>query len=291
MQKVIQVASRTSQLAMIMTNHVIDRLRHDAPDINFKIQGIRTSNTNIQSNPLGIKGVFTNTLDNAVRLGETLFAVHSTKDLPSKLSDDMVVAAYLKRGNPQDALISKHNKQLSELPPKSIIGTSSPRREMLLKQFRPDVSIEPLRGNIDSRLNKQSEYDAIILAASGLERFGATSQITELLDPTVFVPAAGQGVIAVTCKKEDIETMTLLHSLDDSETRTCVEIERMVCAELNLSCHSPIGVYTYYKENKLNTEIHLIRNNQSYIANYSHSEESPKKLVEIIVNDVLNKTA
>ena len=291
MQKTIQVASRTSQLALIMTNQVIDHLRHNNPDIHFNIQGIKTSNTNIHNDPLGIKGVFTNALDAAVRSGEALFAVHSTKDLPSSLSDDMMVAAFLTRGNPKDALISKHKKKLIDLPLNGVIGTSSPRREMLIKHIRPDLSIEPLRGNIDSRLRKSADYDAIILAASGLERFGATAHITETLDPTVFIPAAGQGVIAVTCKKNDPETIALLSHLDDPETRTCVEIERMICARLNLSCYAPIGVYTYHKDNLLNTAIHLIRHGKPFIASYQHAEPNTDELIENIVTTVLKDTA
>lgn len=291
MQKKIYIASRTSQLALIMTNQVIEELKQYSSTTNVEIIKITTSNANIQNEPLGIKGVFTNALDDAVRQGQASFGVHSTKDLPSKLSDDMVVAAYLKRGNPKDAIISKHNLSLKKLPKNAVIGTASLRRAMLVKHIRPDLSIAPLRGNIDTRLNKNTDYDAIILAACGLERFDAKKHITEQLDPTIFIPAAGQGAIAITCRRNDTETIALLRPLDHLETRKCVEIERMICAQLNLSCHAPIGVYTYYENNIIHTKIHLIRNNQSFIQSFSCTEADIDTLVVKITKEILDKTS
>ncbi len=290
MHKKIQIASRTSQLAKIMTNHVIQALKTNEPDIKFEILDVKTSNQNIKEEPLGIKGVFTNALDAAVRDGLASFAVHSTKDLPSKLSDDMVVAAFLKRANPKDALISKHGLPLNQLPQNGSVGTASMRRAMLIKHLRSDLSTEILRGNIDTRLSKKDQFDAIILAASGLERFGGMDHITEQLDPTQFVPAAGQGVIAITCLKDDIKMASMLTKLDDIDTRLCVEIERTICERLNLSCHAPIGVYAYLDNENILLKTHLIRNKKTFIGSFKAKRHENLQLIEDALSAIKQKT-
>ena len=177
------------------------------------------------------------------------------------------------------------------MPKNAIIGTASLRRSMLVKHLRPDIQIKSLRGNIDTRLNKKDQYDAIILAASGLERFDNTECITEILEPTVFVPAAGQGAIAITCKKDDSKTLAMLAKLDDLNTRKCVEIERTICEQLNLSCHSPIGIYANIKENRIHLNIHLILNQKEYSGTYSSIVSEIPNLILKALEDIKKHTS
>lgn len=292
MSKEIRVASRTSQLAQAMTNQVIGLLNNHEPQYTFVITGIKTNNSTDVNAHLGIKGIFTNALDESVRSGTSTFAVHSAKDLPSALSHDMVIAAYLKRDSVNDVLISKHGVSFENLPKNAVIGTASIRRSMLVTHFRPDISMKPLRGNIDTRLSKKADYDAIILAGCGLQRLDLSNHITEVLNPHTFIPAAGQGTIAITCKKNDTPTITLLSQLDDQDTRDCVEIERKICSNLNLSCHAPIGIYAYFKDNIIHLDIHLERNKHTYVDSFEMKKiETIDGFIERATSTIMQKTS
>ena len=269
MQSQIYIATRTSQLAKIMTNEVIDKLKPTTPSHTYLMREVQTNNRAFVDTKLGIKGIFTNALDACVRDGLATFAVHSAKDLPSKLHADMTIAAYLERKTPEDALISKNHLPLEKLPDGATIGTASQRRKMMVSALRPDLQVIPFRGNIDTRLSNANQFDAIILALSGLERLNLAHHVTQKLDPKTFIPAAGQGAIAITCLKSDRSTIERLKPLNHEITANCVNIERNVCAQLDLSCHDPIGVYVTQDEKNYNLNIHVLKYDTTWSGSFS----------------------
>lgn len=199
------------------------------------------------------QGVFVSALRDAL-LAETVdLAVHSFKDLPSELLDDIFLVATPNRHSPFDALISGQGHGLDTLPAGATIGTGSPRRAARLQAHRPDLQIVDIRGNVDSRLEAVSSgrLDGVILAVAGLERLGRTEVITEVLTPEVMLPAPAQGSLAVECRSRDEAARDLLHILDDRHTRICVTAERAILASVQASCASAIGALATYTEGAL----------------------------------------
>ena len=192
---------------------------------------------------LGGKGAFTGELEAALREGAIDFAVHSLKDLPVQDAPGIVVAAILSRDDPRDVVIAKSGRTLSELPRGAVVGTSSNRRMAQLAAARPDLTIRPLRGNVDTRVAKAlaGAYDAIVIAAAGVHRLGLTAHITEYLDYDRMLPAPGQGALAVQCRAEDKTTRALLAGLDDPAARIPTSAERSLLAELGGGCAAPIA--------------------------------------------------
>lgn len=238
------VGSRGSQLALCQTDWVIGRLRELHPDIEFRVQIIKTTGDKIQDVPLsriGDKGLFVKDIEIALLNGEIDLAVHSAKDLPSEMTPELCVGAYPERENPSDALISKRGR-FGELPSGATIGTSSLRRRAQLLHKRPELNVADLRGNLDTRLRKldNGDYDAIILAAAGLMRLGLDERITDLLQFEWCLPAAGQGALAVQCRVGD-PVEDILAALDDAATSRCVTAERSLLAGLGGGCQVPIA--------------------------------------------------
>ncbi|CAH1994975.1 unnamed protein product [Acanthoscelides obtectus] len=233
--QVIKVGSRKSQLALIQTNHVISLLKEKYPEKQFEIVTMSTMGDRILDIPLpkiGEKSLFTKELETALANGAIDFVVHSLKDLPTTLPDDMVIGAVLTREDPRDALVLKKDLtsyNLSTLPPNSIIGTSSLRRTAQLLKKYPHLKIENIRGNLNTRLRKLDElgnYQAIILAASGLKRMGWEHRISEILEEKELMYAVGQGALAVECREDNLDIIKLLDSLYDLETALRVTAER-----------------------------------------------------------------
>ncbi|MCE5200032.1 MAG: hydroxymethylbilane synthase [Armatimonadota bacterium] len=239
------VGSRGSGLALRQTRWVISRLMALNPGVTCDVRVIKTTGDKILDAPLaaiGDKGLFVKEIELALLRGEIDFAVHSAKDLPSEMDDRLTIAAYPEREDPSDALVSK-NGGLFDLPPGSVVGTSSVRRRSQLLHARPDLMVKDLRGNLDTRLRKldDSEYDAIILACAGLRRMGLESRITEALPADVSLPAAGQGALAIQCCA-DSNVLSVLRTLDHGPTRRCVTAERAVLAALGAGCQTPVAV-------------------------------------------------
>ncbi|UYP18143.1 hydroxymethylbilane synthase [Rhodococcus sp. Z13] len=188
-------------------------------------------------------GVFTAELREALLAGEVDVAVHSYKDLPTFQDPRMVIAAVPEREDPRDALVARDGMVLGELPPGSKVGTSAPRRRAQLAALGLGLQIEPLRGNIDTRLGKveSGELDAIVIARAGLSRIGRTDRITETLDPVQMLPAPSQGALAVECRADDTELIELLSELDHAPSRAAVVAERSLLAELEAGCTAPVG--------------------------------------------------
>ena len=241
----LRIATRRSMLALWQAEHVAGLLRVRYPGLDVSLVPLVTAGDRIQDRPLaavGGKGLFTKELEVAIAEGRAELAVHSMKDVPAALPEGFVIAAVLPRADPRDAFVSRRHAAFAALPHGARIGTSSQRRQCLLRAARPDLEIVPLRGNVDTRLRKldDGEFDAIVLASAGLMRLGLGSRITEFLDPRVSLPAVGQGIIGIECR-DDAAVRGLLAPLDDGPTRECLTAERAFAARLGGSCTSPIA--------------------------------------------------
>ena len=254
--KKIVIASRESALAMWQARYIQARLQTLYPNTQIEILGMTTTGDQILDSPLariGGKGLFVKELEQALEDGRADLAVHSMKDVPMNLPDGFVLAATGEREDPRDAFVSNHYKTLEQLPAGSIVGTSSLRRQSQLMARRPDLKIESLRGNLQTRLRKLDEnhYAAIILAAAGLIRLGLESRIAGLIDPTLSIPAVGQGALAIEIKAGRDDIAALLAPLNHPETEACVMAERAMSRTLSGSCTVPLGAFAIVTHNTI----------------------------------------
>jgi hydroxymethylbilane synthase len=244
----LTIGTRASKLALAQTHMMRDALLAAHPGLEIAIERITTRGDIILDRPLsaiGDKGLFVAEIEDALRAGRVDLAVHSAKDLPSELPPDMALAAFPRRADPRDALISRAGLRLAGLGEGAHVGTSSLRRACQLRHVRPDLRIDDLRGNVDTRLRKlhEGQYDAIVLAAAGLERLGLAGQISEYLDPAVMLPAVSQGILGVEVRAGDAAVAALLAPLDDPETRVAATAERAFLAQVGGGCQVPVGAY------------------------------------------------
>ncbi|MFC2948498.1 hydroxymethylbilane synthase [Virgibacillus sediminis] len=256
MRKII-VGSRRSNLALTQTEWVIDQLKKAGVENEFEIRKIVTKGDKILDvtlSKVGGKGLFVKEIEQAMYDGEIDFAVHSMKDMPSEMPDGLKISSIPVREDHRDAYIAVDNVPLKELPAGAIVGTSSLRRAAQVLAERPDVSIKWIRGNIETRLRKlqEEDYDAIILAVSGLKRVGLSEElITEYLEPDVCVPAVGQGALAIESREDDDELDELLAKINDDYTTTTVTAERTFLHLLEGGCQVPIGGYAYLEKEEI----------------------------------------
>ena len=241
-------ATRPSALARWQTQWVIHALQGMYPDIFCEEKIITTQGDKILDKPLpeiGGKGLFTQELERELLSGTVHCAVHSLKDLPVECTAELTIGCIPVREDPRDALISKSGLTLEDLPPHAIVGTSSLRRAAQLLAARPDLTIQPIRGNVDTRVRKAIEgpYDAIVLAGAGLARLGLLQHISQWLPLAGMLPAPGQGALAVQCRAADQTTLGLLAGLDDVSTRNAVTAERAFLKELGGGCAVPVAAY------------------------------------------------
>jgi hydroxymethylbilane synthase len=254
---IIRVGTRGSKLAILQTEMVVQRLKYIHPKLEFKIKIIRATGDLDKRRPLYAienKGIFEKEIDQAIIKGEIDFAVHSLKDVPIyEHREGLMLAAIPKRDKPNEALVSTNNLAFAELPKGAIIGTSSLRRMAQIKFLRPDLEVRPIRGNVDTRVQKvkRGEFNGIIVAQAGLERMGLRDHISEVFPLEVFTPAAGQGALAVVAKKDRSDLLEILGAIDDFSTRAEVMAERSLIASLRGGCHFPIGAVGRIKENRL----------------------------------------
>jgi hydroxymethylbilane synthase len=246
----LRIATRGSALALRQAAIVRARLIAAHPDLGaagaVEIVAIRTTGDRVQDRPLaeiGGKGLFAKEIEEALRDGRADLAVHSLKDLETRLPPGLELAAVLPREDPRDAFLSRAAASLAALPRGARIGTSSLRRRAQLLERRPDLAVVPLRGNVDTRLGKLAagEVDAIVLALCGLARLGRADRASEILDPAIMLPAVGQGALALECRAGDDGLRALLRPLDDPDTALCVGAERAMLAALDGSCRTPIA--------------------------------------------------
>jgi hydroxymethylbilane synthase len=241
-------ATRPSALARRQTQWVIQALQGMYPDLICEEKIISTQGDKILDRPLpeiGGKGLFTEELESELLYGEAHCAVHSLKDLPVENNEGLTIGCIPLRADVRDTLISKNAYTLDTLPQNAVVGTSSLRRAAQLLAARPDLRIESIRGNVDTRLQKalEGQYDAIVLAGAGLTRLGQDSQVTEWLSLDVMLPAPGQGALAVQCRADNETTLGLLSLLDDESTRRAVIAERAFLKELGGGCAVPVAAY------------------------------------------------
>jgi hydroxymethylbilane synthase len=244
------IGSRGSQLALWQANFIQDKLR--ARGFETRIEIIKTTGDKITDVPLaqvGSKGLFTKEIEEALLDKSIDLAVHSLKDLPTELPEGLTIAAVPIRADARDAMVGK---KLQELPPGSVVGTSSLRRIAQLKRIRPDLKFEPIRGNLDTRLRKldEGQYQAIVLAAAGLMRLGWSDRIADIFPPTVVCPAPGQGALGIETLHEG-RGYEACATLDHPWTRFAVTAERAMLAELGGGCQIPIGAHADIEEHKL----------------------------------------
>lgn len=250
----IIIASRKSLLAQVQTDKVIEMLKIkkniNAEKLLMLTEGDKRLDVTLDK--IGGKGVFTKNIEMALLEGKAHGAVHSMKDVPFELSDEFEIVAIPEREDVRDVFVSSNGVKFNELKRGAKIGTSSIRRGSLLKSIRSDIEIVPIRGNVQTRLRKMEEekLDGIILASAGLKRLDLEHIITDYFDPTIFLPAIGQGALGVECLKNS-EYKEIFKSLDSEESRLTVEAERSFMRELNGDCHSPIGAYTTLEGNDI----------------------------------------
>lgn len=244
----IVIGSRGSQLALWQANWVKSELERINGNVEVSIQIIKTSGDKIQDVPLakiGGKGLFVKEIEEALLAHEIDIAVHSMKDVPMKLPRELQIAVVTERESPLDALISKNGEKIADLPEGATVGTSSLRRSSQLLRYRPDLKIEMLRGNLDTRLKKldEGQYDAIILAAAGLNRLGWADRITEEISREILLPAMGQGALGIETRINDVDVQKFICNLDHEATHWAVDAERAFVDILDGGCQVPIGAY------------------------------------------------
>jgi hydroxymethylbilane synthase len=242
------IGSRGSKLAVWQANHIAGAISSRYPNIEVGVVTIVTTGDRILDVPLakiGGKGLFTKELETAMLAGEIDLAVHSLKDMPTELSAGLTLAAITRRTDPGDALISLRYETIDDLPHGARVGTSSLRRRAQLLQYRSDLQISDLRGNLDTRLNKlkSQDLDAIVLAVAGLKRLGWEGKISQILPFSICLPAVGQGALAIEARRDDAATLGLLSFLDDEMTHVAAVAERSFLRTVQGGCQVPVAVY------------------------------------------------
>ncbi len=242
------IATRASRLALWQAEHVRDRLRTLYPACAVELLTLTTRGDQILDRTLskvGGKGLFVKELENALLDGRADLAVHSLKDVPVDLQAPFELCAVLDRADPRDAFVSNRYATLAELPAGAVVGTSSLRRESQIRARYPELVVKPLRGNLDTRLGKldKGEYDAIVLAAAGLDRLGLGARIRSLLDPADSLPAAGQGALGIEIRDDRDDMRAWLAPMISSATTACVQAERAVSRTLGGSCQVPLAAF------------------------------------------------
>jgi hydroxymethylbilane synthase len=252
----LTIATRESALALWQAEHIKARLAEIYPAATIGLLGMTTQGDRILDQPLtaiGGKGLFIKELEVAMAEGRADLAVHSLKDVPMDMPAGFTLACIAAREDPRDAFVSNRHIRLADLAPGAVVGTSSLRREAQLRERFPGLVIEPLRGNVNTRLRKldEGQYDAIILAAAGLKRLGFASRIASLLEPDESLPAPGQGALGIECRAERADIVAALAPLADRATTLATIAERAFSRALGGSCHTPLGGYAEWEEGSL----------------------------------------
>ncbi len=276
----IRIATRKSPLALWQVQHVHQCLKQQHPDLSVEYIEMITEGDRFLNKPLsdiGGKGLFINTLEESLLEGRADLAVHSMKDLPATLPDGLTIACMLGRDDPRDILISAQQLHLQELPKKAIVGSSSLRRQAQLKHLRPDLLVQPLRGNVGTRLKKlqNNAYDAIILAVAGIKRLGQTMQIGHCFSINDMIPAAGQAVIAIECRADDRKLLDCLKTLNHAPTQQCVVAERAVNKTLGGGCHLPVAAYAKIVKQNLHLQAMVASSDGQQMIRYAAQSACP----------------
>lgn len=289
-------ATRASPLARYQTAQIMRLLQAAWPGLECQEQVITTKGDRNIEEPLpaiGGKGLFTSELEAALLSGQVDVAVHSLKDLPVEATPGIAIAAVPARDSAFDALVSAKGQTLADLPEAARVGTSSPRRGAQLLACRPDLTIQPLRGNVDTRFRKlmSGEYDAIVLASAGLTRLGLQAHITETLPLDVMLPAPGQGALAVQCRAQDAKTLDLLAAINDPLTFASVTAERAFLTGLGGGCSLPIGAFAQKNDGQIILTGGVISTDGKRAIRLSAVDKEPRALGERLARFVLERGA
>jgi hydroxymethylbilane synthase len=255
------IGTRGSKLALIYTEKVINALKNVSPT-QVETKKIVTSGDENQKDRLsniGGKGLFSKKIETELINQSIDIAVHALKDMPSIETDGLLTNFYLKRNSPNEIFISNNNIKFQDLKPNSTIGTSSYRREYQLKSIRSDLNYKLIRGNVDTRIKKleNGEYDAILLSKAGIEALGLSNKITHEFNTKELIPCAGQGIIAIQCRKNDQEIINVLEKINDEQSRTIANAERKILKILEGDCDTAIGVYAKIDQDFVNIKAEL----------------------------------
>ena len=294
----IRIATRKSPLALWQAEHVRDRLMKAHPGLVVELVKMVTQGDKILDAPLakvGGKGLFVKELEMGMLSGEADIAVHSMKDVPVEFPEGLHLSTILLREDPRDAFVSNKFARFEDLPQGAVLGTSSLRRQAQLKALRPDLEVRNLRGNVGTRLQKLDEgnYDAIILAAAGLIRLGMADRIAQFLEPTVSLPAVGQGAVGIECRVDDERIHALLAPLNDERTATCVRAERAMNNRLQGGCQVPIAGFAEIDHGVILLRGLVGRTDGSEIVrgDISGRPEDAEELGTVLADDLLSRGA
>lgn len=251
------IGTRGSNLSLAQTDWVVSALRSANPNAIYEVKKIRTSG-DIDSRPLFMidqKGIFEKEIDKAVAEGTIDFAVHSMKDVPSQMPEELLLACIPLREAANDVFVSRDGSTISNIKAGSLVGTSSLRRAVQVKRMRPDVDVKPVRGNIETRIKKvieTGEYDAVILAQAGIKRMGLDVNYS-VLSTGDFTPSPGQGALALVCRSNDTETISMLKKVEHLDSRLSIEAERAFSTYVDSGCRFPVGAYARVNEDNIST--------------------------------------
>jgi len=291
----LKIGTRSSKLALKQTKIVIKKLEN-LPQIrkkfSFKIIKVKTKGDIDKSKILhsGYKGFFTKKIDDLLLKKKIDLAVHSAKDIPSKIGNNISIAAFLKREDPRDILLTNKNYTFDTLPQNLTIGTSSIRRKTQIHNIRPDLKIEYMRGNVETRIRKlkTNKYDAIILALAGLKRLGLNYKNKNVLNISKFIPAGGQGAIAVTVRKKDSVINKLIKNINNNKTETEVKTERKFLEKINADCDSPVGAYAKIINNYVFFSVTVPSKNGMFVYK-SRTKFNKSEILAVRVANILKK--
>ena len=298
MKTLIRIATRSSPLALWQAEEVKRLLLKQHKDLTVELVPMVTKGDRILDkslNKVGGKGLFIKELEYSLFENRADIAVHSMKDVPMVLPEGLILPVILERADPRDAFVSNHFASLDELPDGARIGTSSLRRQALLAAQYPQFKLLDLRGNVGTRLAKldNGDYDAIILAAAGLERLGLKERIRAYISTEQSLPAIGQGAIGIECRQEDEKIIELIQPLNHVQTQTCVQAERQLNLRMHGGCHVPIAGYATLDNDllQLNGFIGLPDGSKSLWANHTKKTEDPIYLGNTVADDLLAQGA
>jgi hydroxymethylbilane synthase len=281
----LRIGSRGSQLALWQANHISALMQQHGHKVEIEI--IKTTGdkvTDVALAKVGTKGMFTKEIEEALADGRVDLAVHSLKDLPTEIRAGFEIAAVTQREDPHDVFCSQKYRSIDDLPHAARVGTSSLRRQAQLKALRPDLEIHALRGNVDTRLRKleTGEYDAVILAAAGLNRLGKTELVRQVIPAEIMCPAAGQGALAIEIRAGDSVTRQQVSFLEDVAARTATTCERALLNKLGGDCQVPIGAFAELRDGRLHLKAIVARPDGTKVLRESRDGTDPVQLGEAV---------
>lgn len=289
----VRIGTRGSQLALYQANDVAGYLKRAHPELQIEIVKIRTTGDKVLDSPLskiGDKGLFTREIERALLDGEIDCAVHSLKDLPTELPQDLAIVAFSEREDVRDALIAQDGMKLLELPKGSTVATGSLRRRSQLMHLRSDLNLVDLRGNLNTRLKKLEKegFAGMLLAYAGIKRLGMVDRVTEILGPDRILPAVGQGIIAIEAREDDGRVRSVLAGYNMARSEIAALAERAFLGRLEGGCQVPIGVYTSFEEKEMRGMVASLDGETLILDSVTLDEAYPEKTGNALAEKLLS---